>query len=155
VATAWYSDIAQHNFNATRVFPLTAVPKTIYLLGLVPKLLILLGAGNFLWQNRTPRENFKSSDALLGLRMRETVTLLLLLQYNGDLNLGIQTQRLVILYFTTFFPIIFCDCHFVRTWGRNDVSMATRDNPDIEYCSVFALRGFRKLFYCGDRLQDL
>ncbi|TDI76222.1 MAG: hypothetical protein E2O87_00605 [Bacteroidetes bacterium] len=75
--TFWYSHIPESNFQATRRYPLSLLPGAIYLLGVVPTLLIVLGAGTCLWRNKWPLESFKSPDTVFRLRLREAVVVLI------------------------------------------------------------------------------
>ena len=45
VRTFWYSHIRESNFDHTRVGTWDFIPRTIYALGVVPSLLMLLGLG--------------------------------------------------------------------------------------------------------------
>ncbi len=75
--TFWYSHIPESNFQATRRYPLSLLPGAIYLLGVVPTLLIVLGAGACFWRNKWPLSSFKSSDTVFCLRLCEVVVVLI------------------------------------------------------------------------------
>jgi len=77
--TFWYSYIRESNFNATRDYPLTVLPRAMYLVGLLPTILILLGAGTCIWQNRSPMKIFKSPNPNFNLRLKEGIVILFLL----------------------------------------------------------------------------
>ncbi len=77
--TFWYSHILESNFQATRRYPLSLLPGAIYLLGVVPTLLIMLGAGICLWRNKWPLKSFKSPDTVFRLRMCEAFVFLIAL----------------------------------------------------------------------------
>ena len=77
--TFWYSYIRESNFNATRDYPLTIFPRAMYLVGMLPTILILLGAGTCIWQNRSPMKIFKSPNTEFNMRLKEGVIILFLL----------------------------------------------------------------------------
>jgi len=77
--TFWYSYIPESNFKATRDYPLTVLPRVMYLVGLLPTILMLLGAGACIWQNRSPMKIVKSPNPEFNLRLKEGVVILFLL----------------------------------------------------------------------------
>ncbi|NIR49739.1 hypothetical protein GWO43_14640 [candidate division KSB1 bacterium] len=78
-STFWYSHIKESNFNATRDYPHSLLPRAIYFIGLAPTLLMVLGAGSYLWRNRWPITIARGSEDEFRLQMCEAVILLVLL----------------------------------------------------------------------------
>ena len=77
-STFWYSYIPESNFRATRDYPLTILPRAMYLVGLLPTILILLGAGVCILQNRSLMRIFESPNSVFNLRLKEGVVILFL-----------------------------------------------------------------------------
>ncbi len=78
--TFWYSYIPREsNFTATKDYPLSILPRLIYLVGLLPTFLILLGGGACFWRNRSPMKLFKNPSPDFNLRLKESVVILFLL----------------------------------------------------------------------------
>lgn len=77
-ATFWYSYIPESNFNATRDYPLSVLPRTIYIFGLVPTVLMVTGIANVLWRNRTPLKHFHASTSIFNRHLKESVLVIIL-----------------------------------------------------------------------------
>lgn len=78
-STFWYAYIPESNFDATRDYPFSVLPRTIYILGLIPTSLIAVGLGSVLWRNRTPLKHFYESTTFFNQRLKESVLALILL----------------------------------------------------------------------------
>jgi hypothetical protein len=79
-ATFWTSYIDESNLEAVRRHPWKTVPRLLYLAGIVPTLLLLIGVGSCLWRQRTLPQRLAepSDDAPEGLKELAAVLSLLL-----------------------------------------------------------------------------
>jgi len=120
--TFWYSYIRESNFNATRDYPLTLLPRAMYLVGLLPTILILLGAGTCIWQNRSPVKILKSPNPEFSLRLKEGVIILFLL---GNLALvltwGLKHDAWSFFQGRLLFPSVF-SVAILFGWGFERIS---------------------------------
>jgi len=78
-STFWYSYIPESNFNATRDYPFSVLPRAMYVVALLPTALIVVGASYAIWQNRMPLKHFKSQEPVFRLHLKQTVIVSLLL----------------------------------------------------------------------------
>ncbi len=121
--TFWYPYIPESNFVTTRHYPFLLLPRVIYLVGLLPSMLIVLGGVICLRRNSSPIETFKCSEAQFGLRVKESVVLALLL-FNlilvvvwGIKNGGAWSFFQARLLFPAFFSIVIL---FGTGWEATD-----------------------------------
>ena len=107
--TFWYSYIPESNFNATRAPPLDAFPRAIYLFGLVPTLLMLLGG--IMWARRClalPAALRRTDDRTFELGLGELAAILLLLLHVAVVvRWGIHHDAYSFFQSRLFFPSFF------------------------------------------------
>lgn len=112
--TFWYSYLRESNFNATRVFPLALLPRAIYLLGLLPTLLI--GIGAVLFTARMLRTWGTTLLAMVGVPLGDASRWTLRALPEATFRLRLQETAVVLLLgFTALTVLIWAISH--DAWG--------------------------------------
>ncbi|RMD89979.1 MAG: hypothetical protein D6813_09875, partial [Calditrichaeota bacterium] len=109
--TFWYSHIKESNFNFTRSYPWTLIPRAIYFWGLVPTGLMALGTLTWVWKHKLAWRDWNLSGSefkpvvqqwFVILIFFATLTLILLWGFKHDAWSFFQARLL----FPAFFSIM-------------------------------------------------
>lgn len=140
--TFWYSYIQESDFNETRAQIVSAMPRALYVFGLLPTFLLLAGAWSWIRHRLRLREFLHGTDEQHRVGMQAAVAAVLLLAYLGlVVTWGLKHDAYSFFQARLLFPAFF-SIAILLGWGVE--ATTSRSEPrartlDLALCTGYGL----------------